>query len=46
MAMTYRHDFGLEKSGDSPLSSGTTQAEREHIIQLMRKLYEEVAGQR
>lgn len=44
MCMTFRHDYGLEKSeGDnfsSKLSSGTTQVEREFLWKQMSQIFD------
>lgn len=44
MALRYRHDFGLDADDTSPMSCGTTPAERDAILRVMRQLYEEVSG--
>ena len=45
MALRYRHDFGLNRSGeDGPLVCGVSEDERRAILTTMRQLYEEVAG--
>lgn len=45
MAMRYRHDFGLNAMDDhGPIAVGVSPSEREYILNLMRKYYEEVSG--
>ena len=44
MALRYRHDFDLECDSKFVIGCGTTQAERESILTIMRQLYEEVSG--
>ena len=38
MCMTWRHDFGLDKCADSPISSGMNESEREALRRDMRQL--------
>lgn len=45
MALRYRHDFGIDKDPEDGFSSGCTFEERESILKLMAKLYEEATGQ-
>lgn len=40
MCYTCRHDFGLEKDPNSPLSSGMTLDERAELIRDMAQLFE------
>ena len=40
MCLTMRHDFGLDKTPDYPLSSGISNAEREVLTLTMAQLYE------
>ena len=42
MCYTTRHDYGLEKMPDSPLTSGTTQSERGSIWSEMEQLFDNV----
>jgi hypothetical protein len=44
MCMRYRHDFGILKEADEPMSSGVTEAERKSLQGTMRQLHEEVVG--
>ena len=44
MAMRMRHDFGLNRDVNQPLSAGMTREEREALLADMARLYEEVAG--
>ena len=44
MCTRWRHDFGLQRSADDPLSSGFTDAERDSLRRSMRQLWEEVVG--
>lgn len=45
MAMRYRHDFGLNaEDDDGPIAVGVTPKQREAILSMMRKYYDEVAG--
>ena len=44
MAMRMHHDFGIDADDTSPMASGWTHAEREVVLQDMRRLYEEVSG--
>lgn len=38
MCMTWRHDYGLDKSDDNPLSAGMTDAERQALYARMLQL--------
>lgn len=40
MCLTWRHDFALQRQPDDPLSSGTTQTEREYLHRKMLALIE------
>jgi len=40
MCMTWRHDFGLNKSGNCRFSSGMTEPERDVLRQQMESIYE------
>lgn len=38
MCLTWRHDFHLQRNPEDPLSSGTTQVEREYLHRKMLDL--------
>lgn len=44
MCMRWRHDFGLQRDVNEPLSSGFTDAERDSLRRSMRPLWDEVVG--
>ena len=40
MCMTWRHDYGLQKSDSSPLSSGMTDEERKALWRDMAQIFD------
>jgi len=40
MCMTYRHDFGLNKDPEQPLSAGMTADERDFLVRSMTQIFE------
>lgn len=40
MCYTWRHDYGLDKSGENLLSSGTTREEREFLWNQMAQIFD------
>lgn len=44
MCMRWRHDFGLDRHDDNPLSAGLTESERLALRSAMRQVWEEVVG--
>lgn len=40
MCYTWRHDFGLDKQDDSPLTAGMTEEERQYLWDKMAQIYD------